>query len=543
MFREKLRDDIRTIVNELWAIDSVEFEVTPPTISDVDADYSSNVAFKLARILKRAPKQIAEHIAERLSTLGYNVQVAGNGFLNIKLTRRGEVYDVLTEVVKQPRVELVLETERAPVNGKRVLLEFVSANPTGPLNVVSGRAAVYGDVLGNLLERFGHEVIREYYVNDLGGQIEKLGQSTYARVRELQGYELEIPEGGYMGEYLRDVARDYMRDLPPESWSPESAARYTVEKMVKWQKESLERFGVRFDSWVYQSSLEPLLAEALSRLESAGLLYEQDNALVFRTTRFGDDKDRVIRKSDGSFTYFAYDIAYILHKFRRGFDMLLTVLGPDHHGYVKRLEAATQALGYRKENHKVIIHQLVTLLEGGKEQRMSKRKGKFVTLDELVQVVGRDVARYFFLTKLKDTHLDFDIELAKQQSTDNPVYYVKYAHARICSIFRKAGLTPEDVETLVERLDRHQELDDREWALLKAIDEYPNYLMSAYIHLEPYYLTLWAYEAAYTFHKFYDSSRVIGSKREDLRLVLCLAFKRRLEDWAELIGIELPEHM
>ncbi len=541
---EELKNSAKKLGVPADTLESLEFNVEPPTKSDLDADYTSNIAFKLARHLKKNPKLIAEELRETLSeNLNFSqVQVGGNGFLNFKLSRGGELVE---RVIKDA---LFGKLRIAEPNPRKVLFEFVSANPTGPLNVVNGRAATIGDILANVFQRAGHQVSREYYVNDLGGQIEKLADSVLARLKQLLGEDVPLPEGGYPGEYLIDIAKKFMEthsgDLKlPDEVLREKLLKFTIDEIVSWQRRSLERFGVRYDTWFRQSQLTGELKKVMRILEEKGLLYQEDGAIVFKTTVYGDDKDRVVRKRDGTWTYFAYDIAYISNKYSRGFQYLLTILGPDHHGYIKRLLAATKALGYDPETHEILLHQLVTLTYGGKEVRMSKRQGKFVTLDELLDSVDRDVARYFFITRLKDTHLEFDVELALRASMDNPVYYVKYSHARICSVFRKGNLTDEEVESLASSLNLRELLEEREFEVIKAIDEAYSSLRSAYLLREPYYLTLWAYNAAYAFHKFYDTCKIIGSKRQDIRLVISLAFKRRLSDWASIVGVSLPEEM
>jgi arginyl-tRNA synthetase len=505
-------------------------------------DFSTNVAMLLAPALKAPPREIAEQVGERLgSGLGEELEraeVAGPGFLNLFLSDAWfrNALEGLREQGDRFGVGVLPPPER-----ERVLVEFVSANPTGPLNAAGGRHAAYGDSLARVLELVGHEVEREYYVNDHGSQIELFGRSIAARMRAE-----EPPEGGYQGDYVVDLARR-LGDEGLEPSDLESLTRRGLELMLDEVRATLERFRVRFDRFVSEHSLHEagLIEAAIAQLEQKGHVYTSDGATWMRTTAFGDDKDRVLRRSSGEHTYFASDIAYHEEKRERGYDRLIDVWGADHHGHVPRMRAAFEALGDAAELE-LIIMQLVHIVERGERSKMSKRRGDFVSLDELIDDIGVDAARFFMLERSPDTTLDLDLDLARERSQENPVYYVQYAHARIASILRNAG---------EERLARARQadlsagtapLEAAERTLVKRLLEFPEEVRLAAERRAPHRLTTYAHDVASDFHAFYRDCRVVGAEPaelEDLRIVLADETRRVIARVLDLVGVSAPESM
>ncbi|OGP72110.1 MAG: arginine--tRNA ligase [Deltaproteobacteria bacterium RBG_13_60_28] len=430
-------------------------------------------------------------------------------------------------------------------------VEFVSANPTGPLHIGHGRGAALGDALANLLAAAGYEVVREYYINDVGNQINTLGRSLYFRVRELQGEKIDFPEDGYQGDYMKDLARDYLAGHnPPPSPTPTdeesiTLGRYAGDVILNDIKKDLEDFGVRFDRWFSETDLyrRGEVEKSFALLKEKGFLYEKDGALWFNSSQFGDEKDRVVRRSTGVTTYFASDVAYHLHKFEEGYDLVVDIWGADHHGYVPRLQAAVEALGCGGRL-KVILVQLVSLLRHGEPVAMTTRGGTFVTLREVIDEVGKDAARFIFLTRRPDAHLEFDLEVAKTQSPENPVYYVQYAHARLASVFRQAGAqgiaVPEPDPALFPLLELPEET-----ALLKMLANYPELVEGAARNLEPHRITYFLTELASQLHSYYYKHRFIS---EDLtlsqaRLCLVRAIQTVLAHGLHILGVAAPETM
>ncbi|MCL6450470.1 MAG: arginine--tRNA ligase [Acetobacteraceae bacterium] len=514
-------------------------------------DLASNLALTMAGILNRSPRRVGQALLDHLElqgSLADRVELAGPGFLNFFLSPRW-LYRVLEEVQR-------LGPKYGASNlggGRRIQVEFVSANPTGPLVVVNARAAAVEDALANLLQAVGFEVEREYYINDAGHQVELLARSLEARLRELLGQTAEVPEEGYPGEYLRDLASDLLQRRgreavdallalePGQRW--EVLGREAVAELVAQQRRTLEDYGVQFDVWFSERELRArgVLEEALGVLERRGYTYRHEGALWFRSTALGDDKDRVLIRSGGEPTYLATDIAYHLDKYRRGFHRVIDIWGPDHHGYIARMKSAVEALGQGRDALEVLIVQLVRLLRGGEAVRMSKRGGEFVTMDELVAEVGKDAARFFFLMRSPDSHLDFDLDLARLQSADNPVYYVQYAHARICSIFGRGGpqVPPAD------RADLSLLRDESELDLMRHLGYFPQEVAGAALGREPHRITRYLLELAGLFHAFYTRCRVLS---EDpgltaARLVLTQAVQTVLRNGLGLLGVEAPEHM
>ncbi|MGB9639121.1 MAG: arginine--tRNA ligase, partial [bacterium] len=476
-----------------------------------------------------------------------------NGFLNIKFSK-----DVFKFVLNDFIVNNLWNSYK--VNNERILIEFVSANPTGPLNAVNGRAASFGLVLSNVLKYFGNYVFKEYYVNDVGEQIEKLIDSVIQRIREVSNLDFNIPEDGYKGEYLRDFAiylvnkfginKDNIFEFLNNR---ELIYKETIDYFVNSHISTLKRFGVVFDNFFKQNNIKQEdLLNLINFLKEKGLVYNQDDAILFKSTLFGDDKDRVLRKSVGKveYTYFAYDIEYIRNKFNRKFNKLITILGPDHHGYVNRLKSATSALGYDPNNHEIIVLQIVNVVMKDKALKMSKRKGILVLLDELMDNVNPDILRFFFLSRLKDSPLELDLELMNKLTLENPLYYIQYVYARINGILRNFYNTDE-IDIIKElnnfmNLLNNEVIDDEELKIFLQGVELRDHIYSALS--DPYYLVLWAYNFAKSFHQFYNANKILcenelGKDKQNIRLVLVLFFKALLELWASFLNITLPKKM
>jgi len=501
------------------------------------ADLSTNIALKLASFSKKDPKELADLIIENIKL---NLKdkwmikdiLNKGGFINFFFTE-----DYYWQILK----ELLIKKEKFfKMNlgkNKRVLVEFVSANPTGPLSIAHARQAVVGDVLANVLKELGFKVYREYYINDEGGRIELLGKSVEERLKELRGQPFDFPEDGYLGEYIYDIAKQMLKDNLHKGFS-----EYAVKSILKDIKEDLENFGVNFDFWVSQKELTHRIKvkKLLSFLSSKGFIYEKDKAIWFKSTLFGDDKDRVLVKKDGSYTYFLADIIYHQYKYKRKFSWLINLWGPDHHGYINRLRSAIQALGKDPQTLSIIIVQLVSLYREGKLLPMSTRKASYITLKELLEEVGKDASRFFFIMRRTDSHLDFDLDLAKKQLPQNPVYYVQYAHARIESILSKIKekINPKKVDY---RLLREKE----EIQLLKSIANFRYQLKIVFRTLDPYILTVYLQRLSNDFHKFYESQRVLveDEKLREARLALIEATKIVLKKALTLLGVSFPKQM
>ena len=518
-------------------------------------DYSSNVAMVLAKPARRSPRQIADAVVKHFPKLDAvaRVEVAGPGFLNVFLSpawTASAVREILDAGAAYGQ-----GTREA---GQRVRVEFVSANPTGPLVIVNARAAAVGDALARLLRAQRAAVTSEYYINDAGGQFQRLALSLEARVRQALGEQASVPEGGYTGDYVVDLAATYLEQhgaapaalrLGPRE-RIEHFGRWAVEYFVREQRRVLGEYGVHFDVWTSEQRdvRDRRLAEKiLEELSGRGLTYEEDGALWFRSTaseEAGDDKDRVLRRRDGEATYFAVDIAYHQYVKFAGADRVINLLGPDHHGYVARMRAAMQALGHPPDAFAALIVQLVTLLRDGQPVRMSKRRGEFVLMEELLEEVGRDAARFTFLMRRHDSPLEFDLAVATRQSSDNPVYYVQYAHARIRSIHRQVaeqGIVPppwRDVDLAVLA-------EPEEQALIKRLLHYPEVVRGAARAHEPHRIAFWLQELAGAFHPYYKTHRVIQDDRPLMlaRFALCAAVGRVVANGLGLLGVGAPETM
>jgi arginyl-tRNA synthetase len=510
-------------------------------------DWSTNVALAAAR-KGASPREVAQAIADRIDTSGViaSVEIAGPGFLNLRLAPTW-----LADVVRRAAAEGERFGKAKTAEGEAVNVEFVSSNPTGPVNVVSGRHAAVGDALASLFEATGHRVTREFYVNDAGRQIDLFAQSVGARYMQAFGHDVPVPEDGYQGEYLVDLAAeikaevgDAYVELSPEERA--AALRDTaVQRMLESMRTSLERFGTSYDVWFSERQLHDSRAidRGLERLTERGATYAKDGAVWFRSSDFGDDKDRVVIRANGEPTYLGADLAYLLDKFDRGFERLLYLWGADHHGTVARLVAVAEALGYDRDQVEVRLVQIVTLSSGGDAVKASKRAGLIVPLDELVEEVGADAARYTFLTRSIDSPLEFDIELVKQQAPENPVYYVQYAHARICSILRKAADDGHAFEAAAAPLERLEHPSEDE--LMRKLAAYDEVLQEACAFRAPQRVARYVEELASTFSAFYRDCRVITDDAglTAARLTLCVATRSAIASALSLLGVSAPERM
>lgn len=507
-------------------------------------DYSTNVAMQLTRILKNNPRKIAEGIMEALDKDAADIEsceIAGPGFINFKIKNTS-----LAKIIETVLAQGDNFGHNDTGHNIKVNVEYVSANPTGDLHLGHARGAAWGDSITRLMKASGYDVCREYYVNDAGNQIINLGKSLQARYREHMGLDFVLPEDGYHGEDVKKIAIE-LAETYKDTYVEENEEnlKFFKEKGIEFElnkiKRDLDYFRVHFDVWSSEQKIrdDGKVEAALKVLDEKGMTYEKDGALWFATTKFNDDKDRVLRKTDGSYTYLVPDIAYHKDKLDRGFDMLVDLLGADHHGYIPRLKASIEALGNDPDKLQVDIIQMVRLVENGEEVKMSKRLGNAVTIRELCDEVGVDAVRYFFVQRAVDTHFDFDLGLARKQSNDNPVYYAQYAHARMCSILRQA---PEMKEAENFDLLTHE----KEIALMKYINEFTNVVADAAKTRSPHKVCNYIQKLAAYFHSFYNACKVIDMEHEELsaqRLALLKATKITLKYALELIGVEAIEKM
>lgn len=508
-----------------------------------NGDYSTNIAMRLTKLLRKNPQIIAQELVKELENAKgvATVEVAGPGFINFRM-KSDSLGDVINTVID----EGMNYGHNDSGKGTKILVEYVSANPTGDLHLGHARGAAWGDCITRLLNASGYDCLREYYINDAGNQIHNLGLSLYARYAEQFGKKVELPEDGYHGPDVIEIAKIVAKEQgdkwldQPEGWLEffkNEGKRLELEKI----KRDLEYYRVGFDSWISEQSLydEGRVQKAIDKMVDMGLTYEQDGALWFKTTEYGDDKDRVLRKSDGSLTYLTPDIANHEYKFERGYTKLVNLWGADHHGYICRMKAAMQALGHDKDALEVDIIQMVRLVENGQEVKMSKRTGNAITIRELCDDIGVDAARYFFVSRAVDTHLDFDLGLARKQTNENPVYYAQYAHARMCSILRQAPeFKKQDSYTLLT--------EEKEIALLKHINEFPGVVADAALTRSPNKICNYIQKLAAYFHSFYGAHKIIDETNPELtneRLGLLIAAKNTLASALDLIGIAAPEKM
>ena len=559
------------LISKTFATPSVDFPKREEW-----GDLSSNVAMSIAKKEGKPPRAVADLIAKQLiSSYPFfeKIDIAPPGFLNFTL-RRDCWHSVLTEIETQGECYGYSTIGQ----GCRVLLEFVSANPTGPLHMGHGRGAALGEALARLLRAAGYSVEREYYINDAGRQMKLLAASVYARYAELEGQTIEFPEDGYHGAYIKELAQGIREQVGSNllSLSSEEAqarcGQLAYEQLLDAIKHDLAEFGVTFETWYSEASLFTTgkIQDALTDLEKRNLVFKEDGALWFRSTKFKDEKDRVVCKQDGDYTYLASDIAYHYDKLTRGFDWLINIWGADHHGYVPRMQGVVEAFGYPKDRLQVVLVQMVSLLRGGQKVEMSKRSGEFVTLQEVADEVGADAAKFFFLMRRADTHLEFDLELAKKQSSENPVFYVQYAHARLASLLRIAQERGVTVP-VVSDVDLSLLATPEEFRLIKHLSSFPGLIESCAQALEPHRISFYLQELAGLLHAFYYKHRVLppkdGDARDDVvepgpdedeveairetvipavtqaRLALLQQVKTVLHNGLTLLGVSAPEKM
>ena len=514
-------------------------------------DYAANAALILASAVKENPRKIAAALIAELEDeeeLLKNIQIAGPGFINFCI--KDEIWKNNLKIIEDEYQNY------GKVNigkNKKVQIEFVSANPTGPLHIGHARGAVVGDVVANLFKWAGYKVIKEYYINDAGNQMNNLGMSVYLRYRELAGDNIEFPENCYHGDYIKDIAADilqkdgkkYFHVEKQENVMPHFAAM-AGSVILEDIKKDLGDFGVIFDEYFRESKLyeNDGVKKILAELQKAGFVYSDGETLWFKTTKWGDEKDRVVVRKNGEPTYFAADIAYHQNKYSRGFEYIIDVWGADHHGYIERMYAGIMALGHARESLKIVLVQLVNLLRSGEPVAMSTRSGEFVTLREVLDEVGKDAARYNFLMRRSDSHLDFDLEIAKRQSNENPVYYVQYAHARICSIIKMAQEKEIKLPSFDE-IDLALLKEQEEMLIIKMMARFPEVVEGAVRAIEPHRLTFYLNEIAGVFHGYYNKYKVISDERQltQARLFLIRTIKIVLANALNLLGVEAPEKM
>ncbi|EPD51201.1 arginine-tRNA ligase [Paenisporosarcina sp. HGH0030] len=513
-----------------------------------NGDYATNIAMQLTKLAKKPPRAIAEAILENLDTTGTvieKIEIAGPGFMNISIRK-----DYLADVVKAV-LEQGADYGRSKAGaGEKIQVEFVSANPTGDLHLGHARGASVGDSLCNVLDFAGYDVSREYYINDAGNQINNLAHSLEARYKQALGQDADMPEDGYHGQDIIDIAKEMASEHGDALLQKSAEERFAFFRshglkveLAKLQKD-LADFRVSFDEWYSETSLyeNGKIEVALDKLRANGHVFEEEGATWFRSTTFGDDKDRVLIKNDGSFTYLTPDVAYHEDKIARGFDKLINIWGADHHGYIPRMKAAIQALGYDRGTLEVSIIQMVQLYKDGEKMKMSKRTGKAVTMRELVEEVGLDAVRYFFAMRSGDSHMDFDLDLAVSQSNENPVYYAQYAHARISSILRSAeeqGFSASNAQ--LDLLKAEKEID-----VLKKMGDFPQVVADAAKIRSPHRVATYIQELAATFHSFYNAEKVLDATNEDMtraRLALITAVRTTIANALRLIGVSAPEKM
>lgn len=552
--KEDLRDRVIEAINRLVkegkipACNLPDFVIEKPREKE-HGDFATNIAMVMAREARMKPRDLAEILVSSFPAGMVTIrkmEVAGPGFINFTIDD-----DWLYRV---PALiwELGEKYGRSEEKGQKVQVEFVSANPTGNLHMGNARGGALGDSLANVLALAGYQVEREYYINDAGNQIELFGASLEARYLEELGREFQFPEGGYAGDDVRDTVLHYIdregRKLLPLASEErrEELVRYALKEKLEYIKATLSGFGINYDIWFSEKSLHESgkVAAVVEKLKQQGYIYEKEGATWLKTTEFGDEKDEVLIRANGIPTYFAADIAYHLDKYERGFDLVINIWGADHHGHVARMKGAMQALGINPSRLEVILMQLVRLYSDGEVVRMSKRTGTLITLDELIEEVGRDAARFIFVMRSADSHLDFDLELAKKQSQDNPVYYVQYAHARICSMLRQAEesgvqLLPPDKVNL-ELLN-----SDEEKALLRELAHYPEEIEQAAKTMGPHRIPHYLLELAGLFHSFYNKYRVLSEDQavSEARLLLMFLVKVTIKNALSVIGVSAPERM
>jgi arginyl-tRNA synthetase len=556
-----LRDIIKASLEECRGAGTLVAETFPSVVIEIPADpshgdFATNIAMQLARGEKKAPRAVATLLTEQLAKttdMFERIDIAGPGFINFTLKPsfwQGRLPEIISAASGYGR--------STAGQGQKVQVEFVSANPTGPLHIGHGRGAAIGDTLCRLLQAAGWDVSREFYYNDAGQQIVNLALSVQARCLDIEPDDPAWPADGYQGDYIRELARAFCAGesvtsgdgavtASADTANLDDIRRFAVAYLRREQDSDLQAFDVSFDNYFLESSLyaDGKVAQTVNRLIASGHTFEEGGALWLKTTYFGDDKDRVMRKTDGGYTYFVPDVAYHLNKWERGFVRVINEQGADHHSTITRVRAGLQALdaGIPQGWPEYLLHQMVTVMRGGEEVKISKRAGSYVTLRELIDEVGRDATRYFFLMRKPDSQLVFDIDLAKQQSADNPVYYVQYAHARICRILEaasEAGVRPESGAELLSLLTTVEELD-----IIKKISSFPEIVENAAANLEPHRITAFLHDTATLLHSFYAKQRVLGEDANltSARLYLLVAVRQTLRNGLALLGVTAPEKM
>lgn len=550
---EQMQQKVRTALHDAIVEAKLTEEALPNIILETprhkeNGDYATNIAMQLTKLAKKPPRAIADAIVENLNKEAASIEkieVAGPGFINITL-RKDYLQQVVHTVFEQG--ENYGRSEAG--NKERVQVEFVSANPTGDLHLGHARGASVGDSLCNVLDFAGYDVSREYYINDAGNQIDNLAYSVEARYFQALGEDVEMPEDGYHGQDIIEIGQQLVEEFGDKYKHVSDKERYEffrsygLEFELEKLKTDLKNFRVIFDNWFSETSLygSGKIERALEKLRENGHVFEEDGATWFRSTTYGDDKDRVLIKKDGSFTYILPDIAYHEDKIQRGFDKLINIWGADHHGYIPRMKAAIEALGYGEDKLEVIVAQMVQLYKDGERMVMSKRTGKAVTLRELVEDVGLDAVRYFFVMRSGDTQMDFDLDLAVSESNENPVYYAQYAHARICSILRQS----EELDLTADKEKANLLTAEHEIDLLKKVGDFPQVIADSARTRAPHRIANYIQELAATFHSFYNAEKVLDTdhkERSEARLALITATRTTLANALSLIGVSAPEKM
>ena len=529
---------------EDYEIDQITIEI-PKEKSH--GDYSTNIAMQLTRLLRKNPRMIAEQLIEAIDKEEANIdsiEIAGPGFINMFMKK-----DALTSIIKEVLAEKDDYGKSDAGKGIKYNVEFVSANPTGDLHLGHAKGAAVGDSICRIMSAAGYDVTREYYINDAGNQIYNLALSLYARYREAFGLDFELPEDGYHGQDIKDIAVKIKEEVGDKylnadhdemiAFFRKEGTKFELQKI----KDILAEFRVHHDVWFSETSLyeENKVVPTIEKLKEKGFTYEQDGALWFKSTEFGDDKDRVLIKSDGSYTYLTPDIAYHLNKLDRGYEYLVDLLGADHHGYINRMKAAIQALGYNADQLNIDIIQMVRMMNNGEPVKMSKRTGNAVTIKDLIEEIGVDATRYFFVSKAANTPFDFDIGLAKSHSNENPVYYAQYAHARMCSIKTQADKAKIDYSDKFDLLVNNKEIE-----LVKHINEFRNVIVDSAINRAPHKIANYIQRLAQLFHSFYNECYVIDENNIELskqRLSLVEATRITMANALNLIGVSAPEKM
>ncbi len=538
-----------------WGVENIpDIEVEVPKNESM-GDFATSIAMKLPKLLKQAPQKIAEQIVTNINELETglfeSIEIAGPGFINFRF-KKDCYLNSLRQLLEERHSSLRTDIGR----GQKVQVEFVSANPTGPLHIGHGRGAAVGNALCHILTAAGYDVQREFYINDAGLQVKLLGQSVFARYQQSLGNDIPFPDDGYRGDYIQVIAgriREQKGDIYLNQ-SFEECGEFITDYAYKMMLTSLEKdlkdFGVVFDKWQSEKDLhaQGKVAEALDALKSRGLVYEKDGAVWFSSSQYGDDKDRVVKKQDGEYTYFASDICYHKDKLDRGFDTIIDIWGADHHGYIPRIRSVLEAFDLPGDKFTVILIQMVNLLRHGEPVQMSKRAGEFVTLREVMEEVGSDITKFIFLTRKADSHLDFDIDVAKEQSAENPVFYVQYAFARISSLFRQASERGvRGVEsTEIQGADLALIKEEDDMLLIKKLLQYPMVFEGAAQTFEPHRITYYLQELAGVFHSYYYKHKIISDDDNNLtlaRLSLCKGVKIVLEEGLRILGVTAPERM